>query len=158
MLIQQPTRRLPMKVAPRRLPPEQLHRILDLSTDDPTLRDLHDVVMTISNIGIRPRELPKLRWCDFDVHGRRLLIADRKRASMRFVPLDPEMLQMFEVRGGRESGAEYIFGTSRRALLYRVSRQLGTLCDRIGASGVTLHLLRRSFFERVQPSTHLKLQ
>jgi integrase len=45
---------------------EQLQRILVLLTEDPTLRSLHDVVVFMSNTGIRAGKLPELRWADVD--------------------------------------------------------------------------------------------
>jgi integrase len=143
MTIQQAARRPSLKSV--RLSQGQLRRILDLSTADPILRDLHDVVVIISNTGIRAGELRELRWCDVDLQARKLAFTVPMNPRMRSVHLDPETLQVLESRCERQSDAEYVLGESRRALLHRVSRQLRSVCDGIGVHGVTLHVLRHTF-------------
>ncbi|MBB5343808.1 tyrosine-type recombinase/integrase [Tunturibacter empetritectus] len=128
---------------------DQLRHIFDLLEKDESMRDLREVAAIISNTGIRTGELCQLRWADVDVHRRRLILANTMSAFERYVPFGPKTLQVLEVRRERGPEAEYILGRSPRALLHRVSHQLRTVCDSIGVSEVTLHLLRRTFFARL---------
>lgn len=147
MTIQQGTRRPSSKSV--RLSQRQLRRILDISTADPTLRDLHDVVMIVSNTGIRPGELRDLLWADVDLQGCKLTVAEKKNARMRSVPLGPQTLQVLQSRREREPDATYVLGVSPLGLLRRVSVQLRTDCDRLGLRGVSLHVLRHTFANRL---------
>jgi integrase len=144
--------RPPMKTIRRTVSHEEIRLLLDFAEQDGGLSNLTDVVKLISNTGIRPGELCRVRWTDVDVNRRRLLVVDAEGFCGRSVPLGPKTCQMLEVRREREPEAEYIFRKSRPAFLPRVSQQLRTVSDRIGFSGITLHLLRRSFFERLSLS------
>lgn len=147
MSTQQATRRPSLKCF--WLSQSQLRRILELSTEDPTLRDLHDVAVFISNTGIRLRGLRELLWTDIDLQGRKLVVADLKNACMRSVPFGPKTLQMLQSRREHHPDAEYVLGESPLGLLRRVSRQLRTVCEGIGVRGVTLRVLRHTFFLRL---------
>jgi integrase len=147
MTIRRSTSRASSKYDP--LSQEQLQHLLVLSTEDPTLCDLHDVVVIMSNTGIRPGELRELLWTDVDVKGHRLVVAFMTSASNRSVPFGPKTLQMLQSRHERHPDAEYVLGESPLELLRHVSRQLRTVCDGIGVHGVTLRVLRRTFFERM---------
>jgi integrase len=131
---------------------DQLRQILDLLEKDKGMRDLREVVTIISNTGMRTGKLCQLRWADVDFHHRRLTLANTMSAFERYVPFGPKTLQVLKVRRERGPETKYILGRSPRAFLYRVSHQLHTVCDRIGVSGVTLHLLRRTFFARLVDS------
>lgn len=120
-----------------------------LSTEHPTLRDLRDAIVIVSNTGIRPWELRKLRWADVDTRERKLAVADMTSASKRFVPFGEKTLQMLQSRRERYPEAEFVLGKSPRGLLRRVSRQLRTVCEGIGVRGVTLRVLRHTFFLRM---------
>jgi hypothetical protein len=144
-LFRQPARRPPMKIAPCTLSHDQLSRIMDLLEKDQSMRDLHEVVTILSSTGIREGELRRLRWADVDFHGHKLVIVDSKGSSVRSVPLRPQTIQILEMRREREPAAEYVLGKAPRGFLDRVSRQFRSVCDGIGVSGVTLHLLRRTF-------------
>jgi integrase len=139
----------PMKTVRQMVSREQIRLLLDFAEQDERLRNLTDVVKLVSNTGIRPGELCRVRWADVDPNRRRLLVVDAKGFCGRSVPFGPQTCQMLEVRRERGPKTEYIFGKPH---LPRVSLQLRTVSDRIGLSGVTLHLLRRSFFERLSLS------
>jgi integrase len=147
MPIQQLAPLPPKKIAPWTLSHDQLSRILDLSEVDQSMRDLHEVVTILSNTGIRAGELRQLRWADIDFYGRKLVIVHTKKSFVSSVRLGPQTLRILELRREREPEAEYVLGNSPRALLVRVSRQFRTVCDGIGVSGVSLHVLRRTFLE-----------
>jgi integrase len=147
MTIQQATRRPSLKSD--RLSKGQLRRLLDLSIADPTLRDLHDVVMIVSNTGIRPGELRDLLWTDVDLQGCKFTVAEKKNARMRSVPLGPQTLQVLQSRRERQPDPAYVLGESPLGLLHRVSVQLRTVCDRLGVRGVSLHVLRHTFAKRL---------
>ncbi|MGC9158884.1 MAG: tyrosine-type recombinase/integrase [Terracidiphilus sp.] len=78
---------------PRRLPlsNDQLHRLLFLLHDDPSLRDVHNVVAIIINTGLRPSELQDLLWSNVDARKSRVLIPNYKsnRYGGRYVLLEP---------------------------------------------------------------------
>ena len=145
MPIQQRARRLASALALRSLTPDQLRSILVLSAQDRCLRDLHDVATIISNTGLRPGELCRLRWADIDVHERKLVV-NGKTGYRRFVPFGLETLWILEGRRECDPEAEYVLGKSPRRLLDRVHRQLRTVCEGIGLGGVTLRVLRYTFF------------
>jgi integrase len=147
MTIQQVTSRPSLKSV--RLSQSQLRRILDLSAEDPTLRDLHDVTAIISNTGIRAGELRELLWADVDLQACTLTFTTSKNPGMRSVPFGPNTLRVLHARCGHQLGAEYVLGASPRALLHRVSRQLRAVCDGIGIHGVSLHVLRHTFATRL---------
>jgi integrase len=127
----------------------QLHRLLDHLEKDQSMRDLREVVTIISNTGIRTGELCQLRWTDVDVPRRRFFLVNAKSAYERYVPFGPNTLQILEARRERKPDTEYVLAESPRRLLHRVSHQLPTVCDLIGVSRVTLHVLRRTFFTRL---------
>ena len=149
MQIQNQTLRPSSKLPQATIFQEQLQRILDRSAEGPNLRHLHDVVAIISNTGIRVGELCALRWADVDVH-RGMLVVNANTGFTRRVLCGPKTLQILEAR--RKSGSEYVLEKSPRGLVHRVSRQLRTVCNSIGLSGVTFHVLRRKFFERLMSS------
>lgn len=150
MTIRKTTRRPSMNTAPQALTDDQLRRILDLSTKEPTLRDLHEVATIISSTWIRPGELTRLRWTDVDILRRTLIVnsTNSKSGCMRLLPCEPKTLEILATRREREPDAEHVLGGSPRELLRSVSDQLSTVCAGIGVHGVTLHLLRRTLLER----------
>ena len=128
---------------------DELHRILDLLEEDHSMPDLREVVTIILNTGIRAGELCQLRWADVDVHRRRFVVVNAKSPSIRSIPFGPKTLQILEARREREREAEYVLGNSPRRFLHRVSHQLRTVCASIGVDGVTLRVLRCTFFARM---------
>jgi integrase len=128
---------------------EQLRRLLAFSQDDPSMRDLHDVVILITNTGLRLGELRELRWSGVDLHGHHLFIKTQKKSTSRSIPFESKTLQVLEARRERQSESEYVLGTSPRTVLNRISRQLRTLSAHIGVSRVSLNVLRHTFFTRL---------
>lgn len=77
-------------------------------------------------------------------------VVNEEGICIRSVPFGPKTCQMLEVRRERGLKREYVFfNKSRLAFISCLSHQLRTVSDRLGLSGVTLHLLRRSFFARL---------
>jgi integrase len=72
-----------------------------------------------------------------------------KSPSIRFIPFGPKTLQILGLRREREPEADYVLGNSPQRILRRLSHQLRIVCDRIGLSGVTFHILHRMFFARL---------
>jgi integrase len=107
------------------------------------------MVVIISNTGIRPGELRELRWANVDVHRRMLVIEAAMNPRIRYIPFGQKTLQILEARRDREPEAEYVLGKSPQVLLRRISRQLRTVSESIGVSGVTLRVLRHTFFHRL---------
>lgn len=62
MSIYESNSRPPMKTNRHELSHEQIRRLLDFVEQDENLRNLHEVVKLVSNTGIRPGELCRVRW------------------------------------------------------------------------------------------------
>jgi integrase len=147
MTIRKTTRRTTLKSF--RLSQGQLRRILDLLAADPTLTDLYDLVMIVSNTGIRSGELRGLQWADVDLQGCKLTVTDKKSARTRTVPLESQTLQVLQSRRERQPDAAYVLGESPLGLLRRLSVELRTVCDRLGVCGISLHVLRHTFIKQL---------
>ena len=133
----------------RALSLEELRLILAISRNEPNLRDLHDVLMIVSNTGIRSRQLGELRWADIDTQRRRFVVGrNSPRAYEHYVRFGARTHQMLEARREREPDTEYVFGTSPRAFLARCSRQLRTVSETVGIEHISLSVLRSTFFLR----------
>jgi integrase len=133
----------------RALSLDELRLILAISAKEPNLRDLHDILIIISNTGIRSGQLRELRWADIDSQHRRFVVGkNSRRGYEHYVRFGPRTYQMLEARREREPETEYVFGTSPRAFLVRCSRQLRTVSETIGVEHISLSALRRTFFVR----------
>jgi integrase len=126
----------------------QINQILTLSAGDPKMLDLHDVVVIVSNTGIRAKELRELRWADVDFAQRRLAVTS-KSCGVHSVPFELTTLCALEARREVQPKSEFVLGVSPRSLLNRVSRQLAALPTGIGIGRISMRTLRTTFAVRL---------
>ena len=122
---------------------EEIRHILSISKDDPSLRDLHDVLTIILETGLRAGELRELRWADADLDRGRLLVHRPKCGKNQIVLLGPEALRILKSRREHRPESEFVWGSSPRNFLWRITRELRDLCENNGINRITLHGLRR---------------
>ena len=130
---------------------DQLHRLLSLSQNDPSLRDVHDVVTIMINTGVRPGELQDLLWSNVDIRRSRVLIPNYRnnRCVGRYVPFGAKTLQTLKVLHDREPASEIVFGASAHRRINRVSRQLRVLGRETSIGPISLSGLRHAFITRL---------
>lgn len=81
--------------------------------------------------GLRiPSEVDGLRWSDIDWNGRRFVVTDVKRDTLRAVPISPDLLSpLSEAYDAAEEGAEFVLvrhrGESLSRILMRCIRRAG---------------------------------
>jgi integrase len=129
---------------------DQLCRLLSLSHDDPSLRDVHSVVTIILNTGPRPGELQDLMWSNVDARKSRVLIPNYRnnRCVGRYVPFGAKTLQTLKALHDREPASEIVLGASAHRRLNWVSHKLRVLGREIGVVPISLSGLRHAFVTR----------
>ncbi len=145
------SRRLSLQATRLPLSNDQLHSLLSLSHDDPSLRDVHGVITIIINTGLRPGELQNLLWCNVDIRKSRALIPNYKsnRYGGRYVPFGAKTLQTLKALHDSEPSSEIVLGASAHRRLNRVSRKLRVLGRQIGIGPISLNGLRHAFAARL---------
>jgi len=138
---------------PRTLPPlvlstEQIDQFIRIANADPSLHITRDVVLVLSETGIRAGELCELRVSDVDVANNRLFIPGT-RSEGRCVPLSPRALSALQSLLARHPRSAFVLGEEPSRLLRRVSLSFRKISGQIGATGQSLHCLRRFFAKRL---------
>ena len=129
------------------LSPSQIELLRLKAWRSAKLRDLHDVITIIANTGLRAGgELQNLQWVDVDLGNKRMYIAGTKSSTRRIVPLSSKTLSVMASRLAHSPESKFVLGNSPSGLLKRVSGQLSQLGESVGSSGLTLGVLRHSFF------------
>lgn len=110
----------------------------------PNLRDMHDIVVIVSNTGIRFGELASLCWPQVDLQKRQLTVR-AKRSGMRIVPFGPRTRFVLEARQKRASRSECALGDAPHSTLARIRHQLSLLGAQVGVRRLNLYMPRRTF-------------
>jgi len=132
----------------RVLTPTQLHRLLEFCANDQSLRDLHDVVAIISNTGLRPGELARLRWQDVDLEHGKIVISQSKLRNSRYVPFGVKTEEILIARRERSPDSEFVLGRFPVRMLARINHQLKIVCEKVGLGNISLIVLRHTFAAR----------
>jgi len=125
-----------------------LDELLSLTSENPSARDLNDVLQIMSDVALRVEQLRDLRWADVDVSLRMLAITTRA-SGVRLVSVSAKSIRVLERRREREPESEYVLGIARHALLDRVTRQLAFHFIYLGLGRLSLHMVCRAFAARV---------
>jgi hypothetical protein len=141
MSTQQATRRSPARSGLTALNSVQLRRLLDFSARHPSMRDLHDVALTVVKTGIEPGELTHVRWAHVDPRARTIFMVGEEPAK-RWCWSGSKMTSVLTERQQREPDAEFVLGKAPEEVLRRTMRQFRKVCLLFGWGNVRFDVLR----------------
>lgn len=131
---------------------DEIQALRTAISSNPELGQLKLAVELIHHTGARFGELIPLRWDDVDIAERKIYLSSQSRR--RWVPLDPDITRLLQTRMQRERPAEFVFGSSPRAVLNRAQRQLAQVKSQQGTK-IGFHTLRRAFAQRLADTGYL---
>jgi integrase len=123
---------------------EQVGALLDATRNQPDYGDLHDAARIMLRSTIRPRELARLRWTDFQFGLRVMRIKQPKDGSFRGTILDPETVARLQSRRDRAGDTEFVMGTFPEHGMARVARQFCRIGKTLSFPECGLTILRRT--------------
>ncbi|MGC9158885.1 MAG: tyrosine-type recombinase/integrase [Terracidiphilus sp.] len=103
----------------------------------------YDIAMIILETGLRMGELRELCWSDADLDSGRLVIHSPKCGQIQIVLLGPEAVCIPKSRCERRPESKFVWGSSPRNLLGRVTGQLRAFGEKHGGDRISLAGLRR---------------
>jgi len=141
--------RRPKRVCVRRTPPptltaEQIDRIIATTNASPRLHVTHNVVLILTETGIRSNELRRLRVADIDVKNSRLWIHGEMTEG-RSIPLTPRALDALQSLHSHFPGSAYVLGDNAAGALLRVGLNFRKTAEQLGIVRQGLYSLRRFY-------------
>jgi integrase len=119
---------------------EQVRALLDATRNQPAYCDLHDAARIMLRSKIRPGELARLRWTDFQFGLRVMRVKQRKAGVFRSTILDPETVALLQSRRDRAKDTEFVMGSFPE----RVIGQFCRLAKMLNFPECGLDVLRRT--------------
>ena len=123
---------------------EQVRALFNATENQPAYRDLHAVARIMLRSGIRPGELARLRWSDFQFGLRVMRVEQPKAGVIRGNILDPITVALLQSRRDRAGNTEFVMGTFPDQVMARVARQFRRLAKTLGFPEYGLQILRRT--------------
>jgi integrase len=115
------------------------------------MRDVHDVIVIVSNTGLRGGELRDLRWKDVDLAKCNIFVGHAMSRG-RVVPFGSKTLRIFESRREEQSETEFVLGCFPEKTMFRVTRQLRELAKALGVDRISCAVLRHTCANRLMRS------
>ena len=109
---------------------------------------LFEVASVITNTGIRPQDLERLRWNDVNFIRRRMVLKTLRHGWPRYVAFGQHTMQLLISRRERRAGSDYVLGNSMWKTQFAVRSQLQVACRTLGVEGANLRVLRWTFMKR----------
>lgn len=125
------------------------------SNSGESFRDLRELIGLISNSGMRPGELARLKWSDVDFVGGFITVKHTKTGVLRNIPLGSSFAFIVRKRHARLHGTEFVLGTEPETLLRRTTKQLRVLSERVLGRPVQLRdFLFRFYWRWIQEGSN----
>ena len=107
--------------------------------------ELRRFIIIALKTGMRHSEILGLRWTEIDFRANQILIRKSKSGRMRFIPLHPDVVEVFD---SLPKHVEYVFSNSRGERYNRscwVRTQFKRVVNQIGIRDFHIHDLRHTF-------------
>lgn len=127
---------------------KQIESIIGAADTDPHLHIAHDMILILSETGLRAGELRGLRVSDIDIENNRLSISGGKTEG-HYIPLTPRALNALRSLHAQHPNSAFVLGEEARRVLRHMSLTFSKIAGQIGAAGHTVHSLRHLFAKRM---------